>query len=240
MNNEEMVSVIDVLLCYLTENNRIHKNDDVYLMGLGYGAHLAATLLVSMADAYPNLKGTLLINGFLEIDADIQKTCEEWINSYTNVPNDVPEVHLAHYYVMSMIQEKTTLLLDKDWLEKKVEMNPIKIEGRLFILKGMLESRSIKKKFADIQTPIYAIHSLHNYIVKSSHAEEIVNIKTPQIEPESTNNINSTLDPKLSKFGQKASENLPPSPSKQKETRKLFYYLGGHDIIDVRLNFEFG
>jgi len=175
-----------------------------------------------MADSNPNIKGGLLINSFLQVDDDLTKTLEEWIVAYENAPSHVPDVQMTHYYIMSMAKESSHIFMDPNWIKKKIAMNPIKPEERIFLLKGMMQSYSIAPAFANIDTPLCIIQSLNDYIVKPHHAEDMARAPS-RPKPEI---FRTTLSEGIKRTQVEAD-------SKVKSTRKLLYYRGGHDIIDV-------
>lgn len=59
--------------------------------------------MVNIQDSNPQIKSALLINGYLKLDDDLISTIDEWVETYSDAPEELLEVHMTHYYVMSMV-----------------------------------------------------------------------------------------------------------------------------------------
>jgi len=146
------------------------------------------------------------------VDQEIDKTAQEWIEVLQTLPADLPEIHINHYYVMALSQEGTHILKDAQFMRDKMEKNPIKIEGKIYILKGLLAGLDISDNFSRLDLNIYVVHSLNNCIFRSNHADTFMKISS----------LEEKGHIKKSRKNEKKGE------------RKVLYYEGGHDIATVR------
>lgn len=153
-----------------------------------------------------NIEAVLIINSFIKVDEAIEKMGREWIETLQGLPNDIPEIHFNHYYVMALNQESALRMRNAKLMQAQIEINPIKIEGKIYILRGLIESLDISDLFKRVDLNVYVVHSLNNCIFRSNNAEMFIQRK-----------------PKEGKR----------SKNEKKTTRKLVYYEGGHDIATV-------
>ena len=134
---------------------------------------------------------------------------KEWIDMLQSFPSDLPEIHFNHYYVMALTQQGMEMIKDKEFMRSKIEINPIRLEGKLFILKGLLESLDLLPNLSKLDLNVYVVHALNDCVFRSNNAELFMQTK----------------------FQQKNS--LAKKQREKKGTRKLFYYQGGHDVATV-------
>jgi len=206
--NEEIAAALDTLLNFLSDNKRITDDDKIHLVGVGYGGNIASCFLANNSIINLNVQSILVINSFLQVDKEIETTAQEWITVLKGLPADIPEIHFNHYYVMALNQEGTQLLKDENFLKEKIERNPIKIDGKIHLLKGLIESLDISDNFKRLDLNVVIVHSLNNCIFRSNHAEIFMQQVTKQ-----------DLSPRRKLKQEKKGE------------RKIFFYEGGHDIF---------
>lgn len=219
--NEEITTMLDILLNFLNEKHKISMRDKMFFIGSGYGGNIASCFcklleflyLIFLIVSYnqninTNIKSVLIINSFLRVEKDIETAVVDWIDTLKGLPNDIPEIHFNHYFVMALNQQGVQMIKDENFMKFKMEMNPIKIEGKIFILRGMLDSLDISNNFRRLDLNVYAVHSLNNCIFRSNNAELFMEV-LPEEETEKKH------------------------LRTKKGIRKLLYYEGGHDIATV-------
>ena len=175
-------------------------------------SNLLTFLVANNSNISMNIQSILVVNSFLKVEKEIESTAQEWIGVLKGLPSDIPEIHFNHYYVMALNQEGAQLLKDENFLKEKIQLNPIKIDGKIHLLKGLIESLDISDNFKRLDMNVYVVHSLNNCIFRSNNAELFMQTVMRQ-------------------------EFSPKRKLKQerKGERKVFFYEGGHDIATVIL-----
>jgi len=204
--NEDISTMLDILLNLLLDSNRMTELDKIFLLGIGYGGNIASCFLSYNNNINTNIHSAFVVNSFLRVDQEINNTAQEWIQVLQTLPAELPEIHINHYYVMALSQEGTHILQDAVFMREKVEKNPIKIEGKIYILKGLMSGLDLTDTFSKLDLNIYVVHSLNNCIFRSNNADLFMKI--------------STQDKGMKKR----------IKNEKKGERKVLYYEGGHDI----------
>jgi len=74
----------------------------------------------------------LLINSFSNIDHILKTTFEKSLDIFNDSPNNLPELPYNYYSVMVNSKD-----IPSDVIKRKMALNPIKISGRIAIIKGL-------------------------------------------------------------------------------------------------------
>lgn len=78
-----------------------------------------------------SIKKMLLINSFSNIDNILLPILQKSIEVFKDCPNNLPELPYNYYSVMANSKD-----LNPEIIKKKLELNPIKISGRISLIKG--------------------------------------------------------------------------------------------------------
>lgn len=81
----------------------------------------------------PSFKKMMLINSFSHIDNILQTILQKSLDVFKDCPTNLPELPYNYYSVMVNSKD-----IPSDIMKKKVEENPIKISGRMTIIKGFI------------------------------------------------------------------------------------------------------
>ncbi len=89
--------------------------------------------MIQSDNTIKNFDRVLFFNSFSEIDSTLETTLTKSYEVFESCPAILVELPYNYYSVIVNSQE-----VSREALKQKIEMNPIKIEGRLSLIKGQL------------------------------------------------------------------------------------------------------
>jgi len=63
--------------------------------------------------------------------------------------------------------------LPADNLQNKMRLNPINIQGRLYLINLFMHSFYVKDRFLDLSLKLDVYHSIKNCVINVAHVEEL-------------------------------------------------------------------
>ena len=81
----------------------------------------------------PGFKKMMLINSFSHLDNILQTILQKSLDVFKDCPQNLPELPFNYFSVMVNSKD-----IPSELLKKKIELNPIKISGRIAIIKGFI------------------------------------------------------------------------------------------------------
>ena len=137
---------MDLLLNHIHEGKYVNiEYDNIRFVGFGYGAHLIASyrtffnpihILVGYTQCImKNMRSALLFNGFCFIDDHLKKILIDCLKVLKNRPVDIEDLTYTYFKSHFCTQQ-----VQPGEIEMQKRINPINVEGRKVILKGILGS----------------------------------------------------------------------------------------------------
>lgn len=83
----------------------------------------------------------MLINSFSHLDNILQTILQKSLDVFKDCPQNLPELPFNYFSVMVNSKD-----IPSESLKKKIELNPIKISGRIAIIKGFIKKKKIEIK----------------------------------------------------------------------------------------------
>ncbi|EGR30022.1 hypothetical protein IMG5_143970 [Ichthyophthirius multifiliis] len=205
------LEVIDKLIFKLNEEKLISTQYDKFkFIGFGYGGFILQSYMVCCYGNLPNLNSLLLINSFAEVDNILKDTLTKSLEIFESCPEDMND--LAFNYFSVIVNSNA---LTDEQLKNKMENNPILNQGRITIIKGILQSYIMKDRFEKVAIPCFIVHSLKNCVVNINQSEFLLKSKKDE-------NQNFQANLMMKKLNEK------------KSIRKIKYVNGGHSMLEQR------
>ena len=218
-NNEFCSVLVDTLLFHLEETGQINlMNGDFYFVGFGFGGNVLAHLLHNAQDIIPNIKGLLAINSFTSINAKMVEMLDQLGKVLMECP---PEMTDLPYNYQSILYGGAPLKLAD--AVSKVASNPISIDGRLTVIRGVKQSIDITRQFQSIKTPVFVVRSTRNCMVPLENMDSMMKISR-ELEFVYEEKISNLMKNKI----------LINPPTGNSYLRKSIFYEGPHNIIEQR------
>ena len=150
-----------------------------HLVGFGHGALIASAFAVKYGkhESYKrSIRSLVSINGYSSVDSQLSAIIHSSVNVFKAFPQGRPDLPVAFF---------TQFLFSEDYL-KKVDKNlalniytavsnPITLNGRLKLCKGLLNSKDVSGKVAKLQIPTVVLQSTDNLLVNASNVDPFLN-----------------------------------------------------------------
>ncbi|KRX11010.1 hypothetical protein PPERSA_03068 [Pseudocohnilembus persalinus] len=215
-DNLKQSQVIDRLLYHLEETKQIDlQTESLSFIGYGYGGFILQSFLTQSYNNLPNIGEIQLINSFYDLDKGFKNNLINSLDTFqNNCPDSMPELPFSfHSIFVNSIQ------LEEEVIKSKMEINPIKVQGRVAILKGILESIPMGDRFQRIPIKVQIVHTLKNSYININESDKL-SIYTKNDDINSKNNSHANRI--------------------KQETRNISrtkqYIDGGHSLIEENIN----
>lgn len=178
LNNEYQAGLLQALLGHLASTGEFALEDGMapfYLLGVGNGGCVASYFASSYMGRFPNLRGLLLVNGFLYLDAHLAGVFHDSMNMFACVPAsraDLPVYFFSRYLFSPSYLAKVGAPLALN-LYTAVH-NPITLEGRIQLCQGALAHTDTRDMIENLSLPIIAVGSAQDGFVKPLHVQALV------------------------------------------------------------------
>lgn len=218
-NNDQDVVVIDTLLSYLQSDYKINfSEEEVYMIGFGFGANILSLLAHSFDDSLPYFKGLLMVNGFTSVDEPMKEFFQKMDKVLDHNPTSLIDLPYNYYNIQCGGHTMTR----KEYEEKEIA-NPISIKDRKYMIKCVCNSIDITLQTIALKAPVFIVHSIKNCIVRLSNIEtlleKIEDDKDPAKKMLKTKALRHMIDSDLAGYP-------------QEYPRKSFFYDGPHNLLD--------
>jgi len=180
LNNEYLAGVTEALLGYLSKhgNGEFALEDGqapFYLMGVGNGGAIASSFVTTYMGRHPNLRGLLLLNGHLYLDAHLAGVYHDCMNVFACTPAsrpDLPVYFFSRYLFSPTYLSKVGAPLALN-LYTAVH-NPITLEGRIQLCQGALSHVDVRDTIERLSLPIISVASSKDGFIKPLHVQAAI------------------------------------------------------------------
>lgn len=187
LNNEYLAGCLEALLAYVGPRNTgefaLQDNEaPFYLMGVGNGGCIASCFASAYLGRHPNMRGLLLLNGFLHVDTELAKVFHDSLNTFATVPPgrpDMPVYFFSRYLFSAPYLAKVGLPLALN-LYTAVH-NPITLQGRFKLAAGALKHVDLRANFESLGLPIICVASSKDAYVRYEHATTIASARGGEV-----------------------------------------------------------
>jgi len=171
-NNVYNATLLDLLLYELQKKSHfLLRSDNFRLLGFGNGANILCFFLTLHDNSMVNLKQLIVFNPFLYIDDMLADILMKSMEVFSKFPLENPE--LCFLYEETFSRQMTTKP-DFSNLKARFSSNPISIEGRIAILKGVLENVNVAQNVTKLKTPIRVVFSQRNPLINVTQLDLIL------------------------------------------------------------------
>jgi pimeloyl-ACP methyl ester carboxylesterase len=157
-NNITHAEVLDRILYELQEEGRIMDHTKFYLIGVGYGALLLHTLYLSANFAVRGFEQLLYFNFFAEVSAAMKSILSVAMETYLSHQSS-PVTTLPFHFHSTLANSR---MLSPQELLDKSRANPLKLSGRILLLKALLQSVRVEEYMSELATPLMLVMSHKN------------------------------------------------------------------------------
>lgn len=161
-DNYSLCTIIDEVMGCLDEKKILDlQSDIIYFAGFGFGCNIALSYVLQQSDSN-FIKALILENGFYDMN---QITVQEYIHQLQI--GFETDTNFKHSYLLTQaLTGRPEDILDKDLLNRNIQITPMLNNNRLFLLKHMQNQIDITQQCDRIKNRLYVIHSKMNTITR--------------------------------------------------------------------------
>ena len=146
-----------------------------HLIGFGHGSLIASSFAVKYGkhESYRrSLRSLVSINGFSSVDSQLAAIIHSSVNVFKAFPQNRPDLPVA-FFTQFLFSEEYLQRVDKNLALNiyTAVSNPITLNGRLKLCKGLLNSRDVSGQIAKLQIPTVVLQSTDNLLVNASNVD---------------------------------------------------------------------
>jgi CheY-like chemotaxis protein/pimeloyl-ACP methyl ester carboxylesterase len=179
LNNEYLAGCLQSLLVHLGAAGTREFDFDggeapYFVMGHGNGGSVGAAFVSQYADVYPNLRGLIFVNAFINPDAHLAGIFHDCVNVFSCTPPqrpDLPVYFFARYLFCAPYLEKIGAPLALNMYTAVA--NPISLDGRIALCQGALSHANVLPGLNKMEIPVIAVCSTRSSFVKPAHTQAI-------------------------------------------------------------------